>query len=180
MCDREERTSVKLRLRAGADSCDIRIFTVRLRLAERVIARREAAPPVQVHDLGEPQAPAGDGIEVPFGEELLRDCLAEFPHVRLTVTGRCMEPALAHGEKVHLVSAARRRPRVGDVVLSRQKQGFLPVGRLSDHDQVVSSGHAGAFRSGSKAASISPMAKVSMKPTPRFASLSATCGSVIS
>ena len=88
------------------------------------LARREAAPPVQVHDLGEPQAPAGDGIEVPFGEELLRDCLAEFPHVRLTVTGRCMEPALAHGEKVHLVSAARRRPRVGDVVLSRQKQGL--------------------------------------------------------
>ena len=95
------------------------------------LARREAAPPVtdapaaaQVHDLGEPQTEAGDGVEVPFGEELLRDCLAEFPHVRLTVTGRCMEPALAHGEKVHLVSAARRRPRVGDVVLSRQKQGL--------------------------------------------------------
>jgi hypothetical protein len=95
------------------------------------LARREAAPPVtdapaaaQVHDLGEPQTEAGDGVEVPFGEELLRDCLAEFPHVRLTVTGRCMEPALAHGEKVHLVSAARRRPRLGDVVLSRQKQGL--------------------------------------------------------
>ena len=61
---------------------------------------------------------------MPFGEELLRDCLAEFPHVRLTVTGRCMEPALAHGEKVQLVSASRRRPRLGDVVLSRQKEGL--------------------------------------------------------
>ena len=54
-------------------------------------------------------ATAADGVEVPFGEELLRDCLASFPHVRLTVTGRCMEPAIAHGEKVQLVSAARRR-----------------------------------------------------------------------
>jgi len=97
-----------------------------LRLARRESAwpAIDAAPAEQVHDLGEPQASVGDGIEVPFGEELLRDCLAEFPHVRLTVTGRCMEPALAHGEKVHLVSAARRRPRVGDVVLSRQKQGL--------------------------------------------------------
>ena len=97
----------------------------------RRLARREAASPAlaaaapaEVHDLGEPPEGAGDGVEVPFGEELLRDCLAEFPHVRLTVTGRCMEPALAHGEKVHLVSAARRRPRVGDVVLSRQKEGL--------------------------------------------------------
>ncbi|HKZ31985.1 MAG TPA: nucleotidyltransferase family protein, partial [Vicinamibacteria bacterium] len=95
------------------------------------LARREAVSPAteapslaEVHDLGEPQAGVGDGVEVPFGEELLRDCLAEFPHVRLTVTGRCMEPALAHGEKVHLVSATRRRPRVGDVVLSRQKEGL--------------------------------------------------------
>ena len=95
------------------------------------LARREASSPapaaeplVQVHDLGAPEASAGDGVEVPFREELLRDCLAEFPHVRLTVTGRCMEPALAHGEKVHLVSTSRRRPRVGDVVLSRQKQGL--------------------------------------------------------
>jgi len=88
---------------------------------------RSSAPssaPPSVHDLGEPAAPAADGVEVPFGEELLRDCLASFPHVRLTVTGRCMEPAIAHGEKVQLVSATRRRPRVGDVVLSRQKEGL--------------------------------------------------------
>jgi hypothetical protein len=63
-------------------------------------------------------------VEVPFGEELLRDCLASFPHVRLTVTGRCMEPALCHGERIRLVGAARRRPRVGDVVLARQKDGL--------------------------------------------------------
>ena len=36
MCDREERTSVKLRLRAGADSRDIRIFTIRPRLGRRL------------------------------------------------------------------------------------------------------------------------------------------------
>ncbi len=95
-----------------------------LRLARREAPASGAAPSALVHDLGEPQPGTAEGVEVPFGEELLRDCLAEFPHVRLTVTGRCMEPALADGEKVHLVSAARRRPRVGDVVLSRQKQGL--------------------------------------------------------
>jgi hypothetical protein len=61
---------------------------------------------------------------VPFGEEVLRDCLASFPHVRLTVTGRCMEPALRHGEKVLLVGASRRRPRLGDVVLARQSEAL--------------------------------------------------------
>ena len=89
------------------------------------LARRQPpeAPPLPAHDLGPPPA-AADGVEVPFGEELLRDCLSSFPHVRLTVTGRCMEPALGHGEKVHLVGAGRRRPRLGDVVLARQKDGL--------------------------------------------------------
>jgi hypothetical protein len=82
------------------------------------------APAEPVHDLGEPRAPAGDGVEVPFAEDLLRDCLASFPHVRLTVSGRCMEPAIANGDKVRLVSAARRPPRIGDVVLARQPQGL--------------------------------------------------------
>jgi hypothetical protein len=91
-----------------------------LRLARR---RPPAAPLAPAHDLGEPPVSA-DGAEVPFGEELLRDSLASFPHVRLTVAGRCMEPALLHGEKVRLVGAARRRPRVGDVVLARQKEGL--------------------------------------------------------
>lgn len=91
-----------------------------LRLARRLPPE---PPPADAHDLGEPPAEAA-GEEVPFGEELLRDCLASFPHVRLTVTGRCMEPALRHGEKVRLVGASRRRPRLGDVVLARQREGL--------------------------------------------------------
>jgi hypothetical protein len=35
-----------------------------------------------------------------------------------------MEPALRHGEKVLLVGASRRRARLGDVVLTRQKEGL--------------------------------------------------------
>jgi hypothetical protein len=93
-----------------------------LRLLRR--AAKSPTPEPTAHDLGEPPLQAAAGAEVPFGEELLVDCLASFPHVRLTVTGTCMEPALAHGERVHLVSAARRPPRVGDVVLARQKQGL--------------------------------------------------------
>jgi hypothetical protein len=94
------------------------------RLARSSAASAPGAPPASIGDLGEPSGPPAAGVEVPFGEELLRDCLASFPHVRLTVTGRCMEPAIVHGEKVQLVSSARRRPRVGDVVLSRQKEGL--------------------------------------------------------
>jgi hypothetical protein len=93
-----------------------------LRLARRP-PRESLLASAEVHDLGTPPA-APAGAEVPFAEELLRDCLASFPHVRLTVTGRCMEPALLHGDKVHLVGASRRRPRVGDVVLARQAQGL--------------------------------------------------------
>jgi hypothetical protein len=93
-----------------------------LRLARRP-SREPLLAAAEVHDLG--PAPAAEaGVEVPFGEELLRDCLDSFPHVRLTVTGRCMEPALLDGEKVRLVGASRRRPRVGDVVLARQAQGL--------------------------------------------------------
>jgi hypothetical protein len=93
---------------------------LRLARGERQVLVLPAA-----HDLGEPPPPAGgESAEVPFGEELLRDCLGSFPHVRLTVTGRCMEPALRHGEKVQLVATARRPPRVGDVVLARQKDGL--------------------------------------------------------
>ena len=92
------------------------------------LARGGGATPgiAAAHDLGEAPPPApGDGPrEVPFSEELLRDCLGSFPHVRLTVTGRCMEPALRHGEKVYLVGSSRRAPRVGDIVLARQKDGL--------------------------------------------------------
>jgi hypothetical protein len=66
-------------------------------------------------------APAG---EVPFREDLVRECLASFPWVRLSVTGRCMRPLLDDGDRVHLVRAARRPPRLGDVVLSRGPEGL--------------------------------------------------------
>jgi hypothetical protein len=92
------------------------------------LARRRRAPLAlpSPSDLGEPPAPApGDEPrEVALGEELLRDCLRSFPHVGLTVNGRCMEPALRHGEKVRLVASSHRRPRMGDVVLARQKDGL--------------------------------------------------------
>jgi len=91
-----------------------------LRLARRLPPE---PPAVSAHDLGEPSA-SSPGAEVPFGEAVLRDCLASVPQVRLTVTGRCMEPALRHGEKVLLVGASRRRARLGDVVLSRQRDGL--------------------------------------------------------
>ena len=70
-----------------------------------------------------PEAAAA-GVEVPFAEELLRDCLSAYPHVRLTVTGRCMEPAIRSGDKVRLVATALRPPRLGDIVLARQKEGL--------------------------------------------------------
>ncbi len=86
----------------------------------------EAASPAASgagHSLGE-APPAAAGVEVPFAEDLLRDCLSAYPHVRLTVTGRCMEPAIRSGDKVRLVAAGRRAPRLGDVVLARQKEGL--------------------------------------------------------
>ena len=67
----------------------------------------------------EPDAP-----EVPFREELLIECLASFPFVRLAVSGRCMQPALEDGEKVHLVRPGHRRPRLGDVLLARGPDGL--------------------------------------------------------
>jgi hypothetical protein len=119
------RTLVQPETPEGNEHLSARVLFA-LGRALRLARRRPRVPPlaaVDVHDLGTPAA-AEAGAEVPFAEELLRDCLASFPHVRLTVTGRCMEPALLHGEKVRLVGASRRRPRVGDVVLARQTQGL--------------------------------------------------------
>jgi hypothetical protein len=62
--------------------------------------------------------------EVPFREDLVRECLASFPWVRLSVTGQCMRPLLDDGDRVHLVHAGRRPPRLGDVVLSRGPDGL--------------------------------------------------------
>ena len=77
-------------------------------------ARPEAAPVAAI-----------DASSEPFRERLLRECLASFPWIRLTVTGRCMQPALDNGEKIHLVAAARRAPQLGDVVLARGPEGLL-------------------------------------------------------
>jgi hypothetical protein len=87
-----------------------------LRLGRDQVTRPKAAPAVAAM---EPEAP-----EVPFREELLRECLASFPWVRLTVSGQCMQPILADGEKVHLVHPTHRRPRLGDVVLARGHDGL--------------------------------------------------------
>jgi len=56
--------------------------------------------------------------------QVLAECLASFPHVRLTVTGACMEPALPSGRIVRVRAAERRPPRWGDVVLVRQADGL--------------------------------------------------------
>jgi len=65
-----------------------------------------------------------DAPEVPFREELLRECLSSFPWVRLTVRGQCMQPSLDDGEKVRLVSSRLRPPRLGDIVLARGHEGL--------------------------------------------------------
>jgi hypothetical protein len=59
-----------------------------------------------------------------LSRQVLLDCLGTFPHVRLTVSGACMEPALRDGDVVTLVAASRRRPRLGDVVLAAVGDGF--------------------------------------------------------
>ena len=65
----------------------------------------------------------------PFAEQVLRDCLEAFPEVVFAVTGECMSPDLAAGERVHLVAPARLEPRLGDVVLTRNG-GALRLHRL--------------------------------------------------
>lgn len=69
-------------------------------------------------------------------EGVLAACLKTFPHARLTVTGRCMEPALLAGEQVVVAGASHRVPRLGDVVLFRHPAGL----RL--HRLVLSRGRA--------------------------------------
>src|SRR5262249_32164950 len=60
----------------------------------------------------------------PFSNALLRACLAEFPHVRLRVTGACMAPHLQPGDSVLIASSAAPRPGLGDVVLVRPREGL--------------------------------------------------------
>jgi len=49
---------------------------------------------------------------------VLRDTLEAFAHLRLCVTGECMNPELVPGDTVFVVSTARRPPRFGNVVLA--------------------------------------------------------------
>ncbi len=102
------------------------------RRAVRLALGGSRPAPVLPHEAHECRAP-GDRTaadedartgDVDLDETALRELLTSFPEVRLTVTGRCMEPALAHGEKVRLVAPARRRPRIGDVVLAQQRNGL--------------------------------------------------------
>ena len=87
-----------------------------VRLARDQVTRPKAAPTEPTAELDSP--------EVPFREEVLRECLSSFPFVRLSVSGQCMQPALGDGEKVHLVHTAQRRPRLGDVVLALGRDGL--------------------------------------------------------
>jgi hypothetical protein len=59
-----------------------------------------------------------------FGDAVLSDCLATFPLLRLRVSGDCMAPHLLEGDVVELRPRARRRPRLGDVVLVRLPAGY--------------------------------------------------------
>jgi hypothetical protein len=62
--------------------------------------------------------------EMSTEQGLLAGCVEAFPEVRFTVTGRCMEPALAAGERVVLTGPRECAPRFGDVVLFRHPAGL--------------------------------------------------------
>lgn len=64
------------------------------------------------------------GASEAFAEAVLRGCLEEFAHVRLTVTGGCMSPALKAGDTVLIAASRRYRPRFGDIVLVRLAAGL--------------------------------------------------------
>ena len=57
-------------------------------------------------------------------EAVFGDVLATFPLLRLRVSGGCMAPHLLDGDVVELEPFARRRPRLGDVVLVRLPAGY--------------------------------------------------------
>ena len=73
---------------------------------------------------GSPVTPTLGEAAPALSRQVLSECLRDFAHVQLTVTGRCMEPALREGDVVTLAAAARRRPRLGDVVLASVHGGF--------------------------------------------------------
>ena len=55
-----------------------------------------------------------------FRDLVFRECLSAFPEVTFTVTGQCMRPDLAEGDRVVVLGPDRKRPRLGDVVLTRR------------------------------------------------------------
>jgi hypothetical protein len=55
---------------------------------------------------------------------LLEGCLAAFGQVRLRVTGSCMGRALPAGTGVVVAGRSVRQPRLGDIVLVRQRGGL--------------------------------------------------------
>lgn len=75
-----------------------------------------------VSGIGPWDVPPADGLDG-LREAALRACLDEFPHVRLTVSGDCMEPALRPGQ-VALVARPVDFARVGDIVLVRAPAGL--------------------------------------------------------
>ncbi len=58
------------------------------------------------------------------GDDILEGCLEAFAHVRLTVTGDCMRPALAPGDVVLVAGRGARPPRRGEIVLCRLPAGL--------------------------------------------------------
>lgn len=68
------------------------------------------------------ETPTADGLDA-LREAALRACLAEFPHVRLTVSGDCMTPVLVPGQAVFLARPGQPA-RVGDIVLVRAPAGL--------------------------------------------------------
>lgn len=58
------------------------------------------------------------------GDDLWRGCLESFEDVRFRVRGGCMAPAAPEGAQVRLVGADRRRPRFGDLLLVRTRDGL--------------------------------------------------------
>lgn len=67
-------------------------------------------------------SPPADGLDA-LREAALRACLTEFPHVRLTVSGDCMAPALRPGQVVFLARPSCPA-RTGAIVLVRPPAGL--------------------------------------------------------
>ena len=80
------------------------------------VASAARGRPACGHVSGTPPLSPADGI--------LPHLFRGFPFLRVTVTGDCMRPALAPGDRVRLVSREQRPPRVGDVVLARHPEGL--------------------------------------------------------